>query len=90
MNAKEENRIRIEKMKHIYGLYKQFQMQEEQHSQILQPDEQKEKEQLVLPEVTVTPSKRMDEVMAKKNQPEIKLPVLDKPKSDQPSLYNFY
>ncbi len=29
LSAKEENRLRIEKMKKLYGLYKQFQEQEE-------------------------------------------------------------
>jgi len=30
LSAKEENRLRIEKMKKLYGLYKQFQEEEKQ------------------------------------------------------------
>jgi hypothetical protein len=38
LSAKEENRLRIEKMKKLYGLYKQFQEEEEKEN------EDKEKE----------------------------------------------
>ena len=49
MSAKEENRLRIEKMKKLYGLYKKFQEAEE--------EEKDDKHELSLPEVKVSPQK---------------------------------
>ena len=38
LSAKEENRLRIEKMKKLYGLYKQFQEAEEKEGADTQPE----------------------------------------------------
>lgn len=62
LSAKEENRQRIEKMKKLYGLYKQFQEQEEASKE------------LTLPEVKPSPQKEVNVKLVPKKQEEVILP----------------
>lgn len=59
LSAKEENRQRIEKMKKLYGLYKQFQEQEDTQGQpiVVVPVAEELSSPSSLPEVKPTPQK---------------------------------
>ena len=78
LSAKEENRLRIEKMKKLYGLYKQFQEQEENEGKpIVVPSAPGEHPSTTsLPEVKPTPQKD-DPIKMKQihlNSQDVKLP----------------
>lgn len=63
LSAKEENRLRIEKMKRLYGLYKQF-----------QEEEAKQEEPLTLPEVKPSPEKPVPMKILPQTREDVVLP----------------